>query len=299
MPVDAILPAFLIAALGYVVGQRLGLDKQTLSRVCLHILVPALAFNSLVTSTVDLAVAWKLAVATVLFPFIEIAFFLPLFKALKWEQSRSRAMLLATIFTNAGNYGLPVMLFAFGQEGMDLGVVFMVAQTVMIYTLGVYLAASSKMTSSTALNQVLKMPAVWASLAGIAVRFTGVPIPEILMRPVGLLSQAAVPVFLLLLGLQLIGSGAGQESWKAPSLGVVLRLVVAPIIAMFLGKAIGLSGLPWRILVLQAAMSTPVNATVLAQEFDAEPATVSRVAAASTVASVVTLTLWITILRAL
>ncbi len=299
MPIDAVLPAFLIAALGYVLGPRLGLEKQTLSRVCLHILVPALAFNSLVTSTVDLAVAWRLVAATLVFPIVEIALFLPLFKLLKWDQSRSRAMLLATVFSNAGNYGLPVMLFAFGQEGMDLGVVFMVTQTIMIYTLGVYIAASSQMTPSTAMKQVLKMPAVWASLAGVAVRLAGVPIPEILMRPVGLLSQAAVPVFLILLGLQLIGSGAGRQSWKVPSVGVILRLVVSPVIAMLLGKAIGVSGLPWKILVLQAAMSTPVNATVLAQEFDAEPATVSQVTAVSTVASVLTLTLWIMILRAL
>ncbi|MGE5580849.1 MAG: AEC family transporter [Bacillota bacterium] len=299
MPIDAVLPAFLIAALGYVLGNRLGLEKQTLSRVCLHVLVPALAFNSLVTSTVDLAVAWRLVLAAMTFPLVEIALFLPLFKLLKWDQNRSRAMLLATIFTNAGNYGLPVMLFAFGQEGMDFGVVFMVAQTIMIYTLGVYIAASSQMTASKALRQVLKMPAVWAALAGITVRLTGVPIPEVLMRPVGLLAQAAVPVFLLLLGLQLLGSSAGQESWKTPSIGVILRLVIAPVIAMLLGRAFGLSGLPWKILVLQAAMSTPVNATVLAQEFSAEPATVTRVTAASTVASVLTLTLWIMALRAL
>ena len=174
----------------------------------------------------------------------------------------------------------------------------MVSQTLMIYSLGVYIAASSQMNTATALKQVLKMPAVWAALAGLAVRLTGLTVPQILMRPVGLLAQAAVPVFLLLLGIQLIGSGSVQKSWTVPSIGVVLRLVVAPIIAVFLGRAFGLSGLPWKIYVLQAAMSTPVNATVLAQEFNAEPVTVTQVTALSTVASVITLTLWIMILRA-
>ncbi len=298
MPIDAVLPAFLIAALGYILGKRLQLEKQTLSRICLNVLVPALAFNSLVTSTVDLEVAGRLVVAALVFPIVQIALFMPLFKLMRWDQNRSRAMLLATVFTNAGNYGLPVMLFAFGQEGMDLGVVFMVSQTLMIYSLGVYIAASSQMNTATALKQVLKMPAVWAALAGLAVRLTGLTVPQILMRPVGLLAQAAVPVFLLLLGIQLIGSGSVQKSWTVPSIGVVLRLVVAPIIAVFLGRAFGLSGLPWKIYVLQAAMSTPVNATVLAQEFNAEPVTVTQVTALSTVASVITLTLWIMILRA-
>jgi len=265
----------------------------------LHILVPALAFYSLVTSTVDFAVAGRLVLAALLFPFVEMALFLPLFKLLKWDQNRSRAMLLASIFTNAGNYGLPVCLFAFGQEGMDLGVVFMVSQTLLMYSLGVFIAASSQMTPGTALKQVAKMPAVYAALGGVAVRLSGIQTPTLIIRPVGLLAQAAVPVFLLLLGNQLIGSTVGKESWKVPSIAVFLRLVAAPIIALLLGKAVGLSGLPWKVLVLQAAMSTPVNATVLAQEFDAEPIAVSRVTAASTVASVLTLTLWIMVLRAL
>lgn len=298
MPIDAVLPAFLIAAVGYLAGKKFRLDTQTLSRVCLYILVPALTFNSLVTSKVDLRVAWRVVLAALIFPFAQIALFLPLFRLLKWDQTRSRAMLLSSIFTNAGNYGLPVCLFAFGQEGMDLGVVFMVAQTLMVYSLGVYIAASSQMSPGTAMKQVLRMPAVYAAVAGMIVRTMDVPIPDILGRPMGLLSQAAVPVFLLLLGLQLIGSGGSRESWKVPLIVVPLRLVVAPVIAGLIGTAIGLSGLAWKILVLQGAMSTPVNAMVIAQEFGAEPATVSRVTAASTVASVLTLTLWIMALRA-
>ena len=299
MPFDAVLPAVLIAAVGYVAGQKFNLDKQTLSRVCLYILVPALTFKSLVESAIDLSIAWRLAVAAIAFPFVEIPIFLALFKALKWDQSTSRAMLLASVFTNAGNYGLPVCLFAFGQEGMDLGVVFMVSQTLMLSSLGVYIAASAQSGASSALRQVLKMPALYAAAAGILVRASGIAVPTMLSRPVGLLAQAAVPVFLLLLGLQLLGSSAEGASWKEPAVTVPLRLVVAPILAGLVGWTVGLSGLPWKVLVLQGAMSTPVNATVLAQEFGAKPEAVSRVTALTTVASVVTLTLWIMVLRAM
>ncbi len=297
LPIDAVLPAFLIAAVGYLAGKRFKLDIQTLSRICLYILVPALTFNSLVTSKVDLAVAWRLVVSALLFPFVEIPLFLGLFKLLKWDQNTSRAMLLASVFTNAGNYGLPVMLFAFGQQGMDLGVVFMVSQTLMINSLGVYIAASAQMGPLTAMKQMLKMPAVYAAAAGIAVRLSGMPIPDLIGRPIGLLAQAAVPVFLLLLGLQLIGSAGKDSSWKEPAIVVPLRLIVAPVIAGFIGWAMGLGGLAFKVLVLQGAMSTPVNATVLAQEFGAKPETVSKVTAVSTVASVITLTLWIMVLR--
>lgn len=297
MPIDAVLPAFLIAGLGYFVGKKLTLDVTTLSRVCLFVLTPSLAFNSLATSKVDLAIAWRLVATSLAFPFVEMVLFIGLFKLLKWDKDTSRAMLLASVFTNAGNYGLPVCLFAFGQEGMDLGVVFMVSQTVMINTLGVYIAASAQGNPGAAMKQVLKMPAVYAAAAGVLVRVFGLPVPNVIGRPVGLLAQAAVPTFLLLLGIQLIGSGKGAKSWKEPLVVVPLRLVVAPVIAGAIGALVGLNGLAWKVLVLQGAMSTPVNATVLAQEFGARPGMVSKVTAATTVISVLTLTLWIMILR--
>lgn len=299
MPIDAVLPAFLIAALGYYLGQKLHLDVKTLSRVCLYILTPSLAFNSLATSTVDVSVAWRLIVTSLVFPFVEMALFIALFKLLRWDKDTSRAMMLASIFTNAGNYGLPVCLFAFGQEGMDLGVVFMVSQTIMINTLGVYIAASAQGNGLTAMKQVLKMPAVYAAVAGVIVKVFAVPVPIMISRPVGLLAQAAVPVFLLLLGVQLIGSGEGAKSWKEPMVVVPLRLVVAPVIAGAIGYFLGLSGLAWKVLILQGAMSTPVNATVLAQEFGAQPRMVSKVTAATTVISVLSLTVWIMVLRAI
>jgi predicted permease len=232
----------------------------------------------------------------VILPFVLIPIFMSLFKFLKWDKKLSNAMLLPAIFTNAGNYGLPVCLFAFGNQGMDLALVFMVSQTLVVTTLGVYLAASSQMNARKALNQVLRMPAVYAMMAGILVRLTGIQIPDFLGRPIGLLSQAGVPVFLLVLGIQLTGTMKNSE-WKPPCLVVFLRLIIAPLVAAMLGRIGGLSGLPWKIFVLEAAMPSPVNATLLAQEFDAKPAQVSMTTMIGTILSVVSLSFWIMILR--
>lgn len=297
MPIDAVLPAFLIALLGYVAGGRLGLDKQTLSRLCLYVLTPALTFNVLATSKVDLSAAWRLSLAALILPFALVPLFLALFRLLKYDGATSRALLLPTIFTNAGNYGLPVCLFAFGQEGMDLGAVFMVTQSIVIATFGVYIAASSRMNARTAVRQVLKMPTVYASIAGLSVKVFSIPMPEIIMRPVGLLAQAAIGVFLFLLGLQLVGTVSRPSLWKPVSVAVFLRLIAAPVIAGAAGALLGLGGLPWKVLVLQAGMPPPVNSTILAQEFGAKPEVVSSSTLTGTVASVITLTLWIMALR--
>ncbi|MGI6667206.1 MAG: AEC family transporter [Bacillota bacterium] len=299
MPLDAVLPAFSIALVGYLAGKRLNLDKGTISRMCLYILTPALTFNSLSTSTVDLSAAWRLSLIALLLPLLLTPLFSAIFRLMKLDGATSRALLLPTIFSNAGNYGLPICLFAFGQEGMDLATVFFVMQGVVIATYGVYVAASSRMDAKAALRLVLKMPTVYAAAAGLSVKFFGIPVPQVIMRPITLLANGAIGVFLFLLGLQLVGTASSASVWKPVSLTVVLRLLAAPVAAGAVGKVIGLSGMPWKILVLQAAMPPPVNATILAQEFDAKPGLVSNATLVGTLASLITLTFWVTALNGL
>jgi predicted permease len=297
LPFDAVLPAFSIALVGYLAGKRLSLDKGTVSRLCFYVLTPALTFNSLATSAVDLSAAWRLSLVALALPFVLTPLFSTVFKAGKLDRTTGRGLLLPTIFSNAGNYGLPVCLFAFGQEGLEFATVFFVVQGVLIATYGVYVAASSKMDMRSALGLVVKMPAVYAAAAGLIVKVFGVQVPQVIMRPVSLLASGGIGVFLFLLGLQLVGTKSAASLWRPLSLTVILRLLVAPVVAGIVGRVVGLSGLPWKILVLQAAMPPPVNSTILAQEFNAKPELVSSATLVGTLASLITLTAWIMVLK--
>ncbi|HHY75656.1 MAG TPA: AEC family transporter [Firmicutes bacterium] len=299
MAIDAVLPALLIAFVGYVAGKKLNLDKATVSRLCFYVLTPALTFRSLATSEVDLSDAWKMSAASFLMPFVFALSFSLAFRAARFERATSRGLLLASMFANSGNYGLPVSLFAFGQEGMDLATVYFVIQGVILATFGVYVAASTSMSTRDALFAVARMPAVYAALAGLAVKLFGLKLPEIVSRPVGLLADGGIGVFLFLLGLQLVGTKADPALWKPVSLAVALRLLAAPFLAAAVGRLIGLSGLPLKILVLQSAMPPAVNATILAHEFDAKPDIVSCATLVGTLVSTLTLSAWIMALRAL
>ncbi len=296
MPLDAVLPAFLIAVAGYYAKKKLNIDTGSLSRICLYILTPALAFNSLSTSEMSLSIAWRIALCAILMAPILWPVFKLVSRLFRSEPEVSRSLALPAVFSNAGNYGLPVCLFAFGQEGMDLGLVFMVAQTITITTLGVYIAASSKMNAKSSLGQVLRMPSVYAVAAGVLARTLSIRIPVAIARPIGLLSQASVPIFLLVLGMQLSEKGEDVPA-KSVLPAAVFRLVLGPMLMSSVGLALGLTGLAWKVVVLQAAMPSPVNATILAREFNAHPSAVSKATLINTIGSVVTLTLWIVLLK--
>ncbi|MGI6662448.1 MAG: AEC family transporter [Bacillota bacterium] len=169
---------------GYVAGKKLALDKGTVSKMCLYVLSPALTFNSLSTSEADLSAVWRLSGISLALPFVFTLVFSLVFKFVRFEKATSRGLLLATIFSNAGNYGLPVSLFAFGQEGMDFATVFFVVQGILLATYGVYVAASTKMDAKKALMTVLKMPAMYAALFGMGVKIFGIPVPQVIARPI-------------------------------------------------------------------------------------------------------------------
>lgn len=297
--IDAILPALLIALTGYAAGKKLALDKRTVSKLCFYVLTPALTFNSLSTSEVDLSATWRLSLICVVLPLLLTLLFSQVFRLAGFERTTSRGLLLATIFSNSGNYGLPISLFAFGQEGMDFATVYFVIQGIVLATYGVYVAASTRMDAKSALMAVVKMPTVYAALLGLIVKLNGIQVPQVIARPVSLLAGGGIGVFLFLLGLQLVGTKGDSSLWKPVSLTVILRLLAAPCAAAVAGRLIGLSGLPWKILILQSAMPPAVNSTILAHEFDAKPDLVSFATLVGTLASTASLAAWIMVLSSL
>jgi malate permease and related proteins len=76
-----------------------------------------------------------------------------------------------------------------------------------------------------------------------------------------------------------------------------MRLLLSIPIAAAIGVVLGLGDLPLRVGIVQAAMPTAVNTTILALEFDTWPDFVSNVVVATTIGSLVTLTVLIGFLR--
>ena len=84
------------------------------------------------------------------------------------------AFLLVVIFSNGGNYGLPVVLFAFGNEGLSQGTVYFVTSAILTYTVGTFLAAAGRRSLKDALSGIARVPAVYGVSAALIVLTTHV-----------------------------------------------------------------------------------------------------------------------------
>ena len=160
----------------------------------------------------------------------------------------------------------------------------------------VLVAASGKGSVRTALTRLFKVPAVYAVTAAVIVLATGTTVPTAVMRPIGLLSDAAIPIMLLVLGMQLERATMPKHP-KAVAAAVALSLVVAPLLAFGLTALLGLTGAARQAAIIEASMPAAVITTVLALEFDLDAGFSTSVVFFTTLFSPITLVVLIAYLQ--
>jgi predicted permease len=284
-----ILPVFIVIALGYLLERRLSLDVRPISRVIFYALAPCLVFSSTARSSVSGADIRKIVSFALLTALAMGLFSWAVTKALRFNQAMQSAFLLTTLFINAGNYGLSVNLFAFGQAGLERAAIFFTVSALLSSTVGVYLASRGQASGLDALRNVFKVPIVYGALAGFAVNLAAIAVPEPVAKAVDLVGGASVPLMLLLLGVQLARTSLASEL-KVIGLATFVRLIVAPAVALVVAAWLGLTGVTRQACITEASMPTAVMSTILATEFEAKPQLVAGVVFVSTLASVITLT---------
>jgi malate permease and related proteins len=291
-----ILPIFVLAGVGFLLARRFRADVKTLSTVAFNALSPCLVFYQLVTTQISGSQSLRVAAFCVLLTLaIGIAARLTSMP-LRLDRMTLSSFLLVAMFSNSGNYALPVVLFAFGKDALAFASVYFVTSAILIYTAGVLVAASGHGSVRLALTRLFKVPAVYAVSAAVIVLATHATVPVVILRPAGLLSDAAIPIMLLVLGMQLERAVMPKHP-LAVGAAVVLSLVVAPIIAFGLAALLGLTGAARQAAIIEASMPAAVITTVLALEFDLDAGFSTSVVFFTTLLSPITLVLLIAYLQ--
>jgi len=292
---NVLWPIFAIIAIGYGMG-KVGLPSRPVARLTFWALTPALIFTSLYRSAVRPAVFGRVFLFVLLFSLAMWGIAWLLGRALKLDHRSTAGIALTLIFTNCGNYGLPFLLFSLGQEAFDLGIVYLVNQMILLSTLGILIASWGERFSPRSFLEVLKTPLLYTVAGGLALHESGFSLPEWLLRPLSMLSEATIPVLLLLLGLQLSQVKPGGVL-KEVGLASALRLALAPLLSWPLLALLGMEGLLQTVMVLEASTPAAVNALLLALQYDRDPELVSSIVLLTTVASVGTLPGLLSLLR--
>ncbi len=190
-----LLPILLIAGAGYLLARRGGVDVRTLSNVAFYVLLPCLIFHMLVTSTLTGREVGQMALAAALITAAMALVGAVAARLLGLARVESSAFLLVVMFSNGGNYGLPLVSFAFGPVALQFATVFFLTGAVLTFTIGGLLAAAGRRPAIDALRDVLKMPMVYAAVAALIVLSLGITISpyRLSMGPIALETYRRFP----------------------------------------------------------------------------------------------------------
>ena len=292
---NVVLPVLLIAGAVALMHKFKPLQTSSLSQSILYLFSPALVFHGLATTEMPLSNVGTILVFSVL---LLIALFLvsnlsALMFGLKGTEKR--ALVIAGIFMNAGNYGLPVAYFAFGEKGLATAIIFFVIQAILGWTVGIFLASRGNRSNLAAFLTVFKVPTTYAAISGFLVGAYSLEIPLWLLNATDVLGDAAIPAMLIILGIQ-IASNSRFQHIRPIVVASTIRLVISSLLAYTIATALSISPLDSKILIIVSGMPTAVFTIILATEYGGDPELSSSIVITSTLLSLISVTLMLSII---
>jgi len=269
-------PVFIVAAIGFIWARRgNAYPTDFIASLVMTVGTPSLVLSTLHRTRLEPTAFASMALACVL---CMVAMAIIGFAVSRAFRQHWRVLMPAFMFPNTGNMGLPVALYAFGDQGLALAVAFFLTLSSFQFTLGIALSGGV-----ASFRGLLKNPIVVSLALALPLIFFDIKLPLWLGNTVDLLGGMTIPLMLLTLGVSLasirlsdVGSGMLIGG---------LRIVLGAAVGWGIGVALDLETLERAVLVMQSAMPVAVFNYLLAVRANQSPEQVANVVMCSTVLS--------------
>ena len=300
--VNVLAPIFLLIALGLFL-RRQGFASEeffrNLNRLIYWIALPALLFTKTATALPQLEAAVGIIIALLAGMVVCIVVGYLLAWRFGLEQRATASFVQGAYRGNIAFVGLPVALYALAAVGqgtpeVEALVLLALAPVIPVYNVAAVIVLSGatpaeerhgRQQIAAVLRSIATNPLIIACLAGLAVAYSGLRLPEALTSTLNLLGEIALPGALLAMGagLRLRALRAGGAVATAASL---VKVLVAPLAGYLVARLLGLTGPPLLIAMLLLAMPTAVASYVMAQNMGADDTLASSIVMISTLLAI-------------
>jgi len=284
-----IFPIMLISMAGFVLGRTIKIDTRSIGRVSFYFFNPVLVFNILLANKLPVTEMFNTAVFTILVTLGSGLIALLGGQILKLDKKTQISTLLTSMFANNGNYGLPLIAFAFGEQALSHASLYFVFASLITNTLGIFIASMGHMSIKQAFLGIFRIPTIYAVMAALLINSLNLTMPLPIERTVSILTGAGVPVMILLLGLEL-SNMKWTNSFKALGLAASVRLIVGPLLGVGFAALLGMQGVGMKAGIVDASMSSAVANANLASEYELDSSLVAATILVTTLLSPLTLT---------
>ncbi len=297
----------LMMAVGFLVGRVKMIrseGRDVLTKVVLNIASPALVINSFQVEF-NAQLLRDMALIAV-FATVSMALFFVLGKYMwpKGDDEKRRVLWQATMFSNCGFMGYPVLYSLFGDTGVMYGAVYVMVFVVYSWTLGIHIYAGK----TGGWKDILLQPGLIAVFVGLAFFLLRVHLPGPIVQTVKGIGALNTPLAMLIVGL-LVAEGDFKSLFREHTLftGAAVRLIALPAVSLgvlWLLWQLGVPGMQAvaspavRSCVLLTAMPIAANVAIFAAMYNIKPQFAAQTVLVSTLFSVATVPLWMVAMQA-
>jgi predicted permease len=273
-----IFPVFAVAALGYLYARWRHTELGDANRINMEIFIPALIFSVLSDTGFDVSDYGMLALAAVFVVLLPGIVGWPVARLMRVER---KTFVPPLMFNNSGNMGLPLAVFAFGEDALPIAMVLFMVENTLHFTVGNWILIGRLLPM-----QLLKSPMLWATFLGIAFNMLDLSLPKPVNDSIGLVGQIAIPLMLFSLGVRVAQTHITE--WRMAIAATLIIPVTGVAIALAANQLLGLETRQAHQLLLFSVLPPAVLNYMLAEQFRQEPEKVASIVLMGNLSAIVT-----------
>ncbi|MGN1321340.1 MAG: AEC family transporter [Methanosphaera sp.] len=295
--IEIILIPTLMIFLGYAL-KRLDIlkaqDSTTLSKIVINVSMPALIFTNLVTANISIDMI-ILPITSIIVSLICMTIAFLFCKSRGYSKIKTWTLMIASAMMNTGFVGYPITLGVFGNEGLINAIFFDLSTSIIFVVYGMVLVSQFGGDRKEVVKSGLSFMPLWAVIFGLIFNIGHIQYGYVLNSALTYLANSTVPLIMISLGLTI--DFKGIKDYLSDSLVVsAIRLVIAPVIVFVALSALNVTGLIFKVAVLESGMSTAMTALVLSITYGLDNKLMSSCIFIDILLSLISLTCVITVL---
>lgn len=274
---EIIFPALLIALLGYFYAKKEKVSMEIPNKINLDVFIPILIFYAISEKLPSITTLTSFSFGAVI---VVLGSGLILYPFTKFLKVNPRTFLPSMMFNNSINLGLPLALFAFGEEAMALFIALSIVQIIGQFTIAIVMYGGE-----VKLINLFKNPVIIVTILGLFFNYFNFHLPQITQEPLLMLSQVSIPLILFSLGVRL--ASIKFSHIKIGIIGAILCPLSGILMAFFAIWIFDYTSLQKSLLILFGAMPPAVVNSLMAEKYGYDSASVASIVAIGNIFSLI------------
>lgn len=188
------------------------------------------------------------------------------------DDIQDKSIFLATsLVGNTGNLGIPLGIALFGEQSVPYTSIINIANVFYIYIFAVYFLAGSNFKFVDAIKEILKIPAIYASILALAYNYFGFTLSADFDKLFTMGAYAAIVIQLVIFGIFIAQVKVKTANWKLSLNVSFFKHIVLPLIGLYIILYFDIDPLVGAVIFLELTVPLAVNNINLSALYNCKP----------------------------